>query len=61
MSTPAGDGLVGNASIRVDANTDPAILALAGFSRDAQGRIRDVRDRFVAEGTIINRSLTTAS
>ncbi|GKQ35201.1 hypothetical protein [Streptomyces sp. A012304] len=61
MSTPAGDGLVGNASIRVDANTDPAILALAGFSRDAQGRIRDVRGRFVAEGTIINRSLTTAA
>jgi hypothetical protein len=62
MSTPAGDGgLVGNATIRVDANTDPATLALARFSRDAQGRIRDVRGRFVAEGTIINRSLVTAA
>ena len=61
MSTPAGDGLIGNASIRVDADTDPAILALNGFSRDAQGRIRDVRGRFVADGTVITRSLTTAA
>jgi phage-related protein len=61
MSSPAGDGLVGDASIRVDANTDPAVLALARFSRDAQGRIRDVRGRFVADGTIINRSLISAA
>lgn len=62
MSTPAGgDGLVGRATIRVDADTDPAILALNGFSRDAQGRIRDVRGRFVADGTVITRSLTTAA
>lgn len=61
MSTPAGDDLVGAATIRVDANTDPATLALLRFSRDAQGRIRDVRGRFVAEGTLINRSLVTAS
>lgn len=62
MSTPAGgDGLIGAATIRVDANTDPAILALNGFSRDAQGRIRDVRGRFIADGTVITRSLTTAA
>ncbi|MEV4227240.1 hypothetical protein AB0J81_09050 [Streptomyces bobili] len=61
MSTPAGGGLIGTASIRVDADTDPAILALNGFSRDAQGRIRDVRGRFVADGTVITRSLTTAA
>lgn len=61
MSTPAGDGLIGAATIRVDADTDPAILALNGFSRDAQGRIRDVRGRFVADGAVITRSLTTAA
>ncbi|MBP5870834.1 hypothetical protein F3K24_27675 [Streptomyces sp. LBUM 1485] len=61
MSTPAGDDLVGSATIRVDANTDPATLALLRFSRDAQGRIRDVRGRFVAEGTLINRSLVGAA
>lgn len=61
MSTPAGDGNVGDATITVNANTDPALLALRGFSRDAQGRIRDVRGRFVADGTVITRSLTTAA
>lgn len=61
MSTPAGDNLIGGATIRVDANTDPATLALLRFSRDAQGRIRDVRGRFVAEGALINRSLTNAA
>lgn len=61
MSTPAGDDLIGNAVIRVDANTDPATLALARFSRDAQGRVRDVRGRFVANGTIINRALINAA
>jgi phage-related protein len=61
MSTPAGDDLVGNATIRVDGDTDPALRALNQFSRDAQGRLRDVRGRFVAETTVINRSLTTAA
>jgi phage-related protein len=61
MSTPAGGGSIGDATITVNANTDPALLALNGFSRDAQGRIRDVRGRFVADGTVITRSLTTAA
>jgi phage-related protein len=59
MSTPAGDdGLVGDATIRVDGDTDPATRALARFSRDAQGRLRDVRGRFVSETQIINRTVT---
>ncbi|MBE4800025.1 hypothetical protein HW837_47960, partial [Streptomyces sp. NE06-02D] len=58
MSTPAGDGLVGDATIRVDGDTDPATRALARFSRDAQGRMRDVRGRFVSESAAINRALT---
>lgn len=59
MSTPAGDGgLVGDATIRVDGDTDPATRALAQFSRDAQGRIRDVRGRFVSESALINRTIT---
>lgn len=59
MSTPAGDGnLVGDATIRVDGDTDPATRALARFSRDAQGRLRDVRGRFVSETELINRTVT---
>lgn len=61
MSTPAGDDLVGNASIRVDADTDPAMRALRQFSRDAQVRLSDLRGRFVAESALINRSLVTAA
>lgn len=61
MSTPGGDDLVGNASIRVDADTDPAMRALRQFSRDADGRIRDVRGRFVSESALINSSLTRAA
>jgi phage-related protein len=57
VSTPAGGELVGSAEIRVDADTDPAIRALSQFSRDAQGRIRDVRGRFASESVLINRSL----
>src|SRR3989304_145551 len=57
MSPPAGGGSIGDATITVNANTDPAILALNGFSRDAQGRIRDVRGRFIADGPVIPRSL----
>jgi phage-related protein len=58
MSTPAGDDLVGNATVRVDGDTDPATRALARFSRDAQGRLRDVRGRFVSETELINRTVT---
>lgn len=58
MSTPAGDDLVGNATIRVDGDTDPATRALQRFSRDAQGRLRDVRGRFVSESALINRTIT---
>ncbi|MDX2943311.1 phage tail protein [Streptomyces caniscabiei] len=62
MSTPAGDGgLVGDATIRVDGDTDPAMRALARFSRDVNGRLRDVNGRFAAAGADINRSLTQAA
>lgn len=62
MSTPAGDGgLVGDATIRVDGDTDPAMRALRQFSRDANGQLRDVRGRFVSESALINRSLTNAA
>ncbi|MCX4973155.1 hypothetical protein [Streptomyces sp. NBC_00620] len=47
MSTPAG-GVVGDASIRVTADTTDADRAMRDFSRDAQGRLRDVRGRFVS-------------
>lgn len=57
MTTPAGGELVGTAEIRVDADTDPATRALAQFSRDAQGRLRDLRGRFASESNLINRSL----
>lgn len=60
MTTPAGGELVGTAEVRVDADSDPAARALGQFSRDAQGRIRDVRGRFVSESAAINRSLTEA-
>ncbi len=53
MSTP----VIGNAEIEVDANTDPADRALREFSRDTQGRLRDVRGRFVSESRLINGAL----
>ena len=53
MTTPAGDGHIGDATITVNANTTPALLALRGFSRDAEGRLRDVRGRFVSESSLI--------
>lgn len=61
MSTPAGGGVIGDATIRVTADTTPADLALRGFSRDAQGRIRDVRGRFVSESRLINNSLNSVT
>jgi phage-related protein len=57
MSTPAGDDLVGDATIRVDGDTDPAMRALQQFSRDTQGRLRDLRGRFASESQAINRQL----
>lgn len=56
MSTP-----IGEANIQVDADTDPAMRALREFSRDAQGRLRDVRSRFVTEGNAISESLTRST
>lgn len=61
MSTPAGDDLLGNANIRINADTDPAIRALGRLSRDAQGRIRDIRGRFVSEADLIRLGLTNAA
>lgn len=61
MSTPAGDGHVGDATITVNANTTPALIALRQFSRSADGRLRDLRGRFVSESNLMNRSLTSAA
>ncbi|MDW8805613.1 hypothetical protein P1P68_12675 [Streptomyces scabiei] len=60
MSTPAGDGLVGDASIRVDADTDPAARALARFSRNAQTRFRAVQ-RSLTDVNREVRALRTAT
>lgn len=60
MSTPSG-GLIGDATINVNANTDPAQRALRDFSRDAQGRLRDVRGRFVSESNLINTAFNRAA
>lgn len=59
MSTPAG--LVGDATINVNANTDPAQRALRDFSRDVNGRLRDVRGRFVSESNLINTAFNRAA
>lgn len=56
MATP-----IGEAEITVDADTDPAERALREFSRDAQGRLRDIRGRFVSESRAINGSLDSIS
>ena len=61
MSTPAGDDLIGNANIRITADTDPAIRALGRLSRDADGRIRDIRGRFVSESTLMRLGLVNAA
>lgn len=59
MSTPAGDGSIGNATITVNANTTAAALAIRGLTRDANGNLRDMRGRFVSESRLINNSLNT--
>ncbi|KUL26618.1 hypothetical protein [Streptomyces regalis] len=60
MTTPTG-GNIGDATVTVNANTTAALRDLNQFSRDAQGRIRDVRGRFVSEGRLINGTLTTVT
>lgn len=59
MSTPAGDGQIGDATITVTANTTAAALAIRGLTRDANGNLRDMRGRFVSESRLINNSLNT--
>ncbi|MEU9323185.1 hypothetical protein AB0D91_05135 [Streptomyces canus] len=53
--------LVGDAHINVNANTDPASRALRDFSRTADGRLRDVRGRFVSESRLINTAFNRAA
>ncbi|MEH0543011.1 hypothetical protein QA802_07980 [Streptomyces sp. B21-105] len=60
MTTP-GSGVIGDATIRVTADTTPAALALRGLTRDANGQLRDLRGRFVSETRLINNSLTTVT
>jgi trimeric autotransporter adhesin len=60
MSTPAGN-LVGDATINVNANTDPAAAALRRFTRDANGHLRDMRGRFVSESNLINTAFNRAA
>jgi hypothetical protein len=60
MSTPAG-GLIGDATINVNANTTAAMLAIRGLTRDANGQLRDLSGRFVSESRIINGSFNRAA
>lgn len=60
MTTPAG-GHLGSATIVVTADTTAAALAIRGLTRDANGRLRDLRGRFVSESRAINRSLNTVA
>lgn len=61
MSTPAGDGHIGDATINVNANTTAAALAIRGLTRDANGQLRDLRGRFVSESRLINNSLNSVT
>jgi len=61
MTTPGPGGVIGDASIRVTADTTPAALALRGLTRDANGQLRDLRGRFVSETRLINRSVNTTA
>ncbi|WP_329336065.1 hypothetical protein OG252_13030 [Streptomyces sp. NBC_01352] len=56
MSTPVGD-----AHVNVNANTDPASRALRDFSRAADGRLRDMRGRFVSESRLIGTAFNRAA
>jgi hypothetical protein len=60
MSTPAG-GLIGDATINVNANTTAAMLAIRGLTRDANGQLRDLSGRFVSESRLINGSFNRAA
>lgn len=59
MTTPSEN--IGEATIEVDADTDPASRALREFSRDVNGRLHDIRGRFASESALIGRSLTDAA
>lgn len=60
MSTPGGE-LIGSAEIDVDMDVSPAQHALRQLSRDANGRLRDVQERFVSAGESISGSLQGAN
>ncbi|MDX3314630.1 hypothetical protein P1S61_37385, partial [Streptomyces sp. ME08-AFT2] len=60
MTTPDG-GVIGDASIRVTADTTPAALALRGLTRDADRQLRSLRGRFGSETRLINNNLTTVT
>lgn len=53
--------LLGEARIDVNANTDPAARALRDFTRDANGRLRDMRGRFVSESNLIGSAFNRAA
>ncbi|GAA3852569.1 hypothetical protein GCM10023084_03500 [Streptomyces lacrimifluminis] len=60
MSTPAG-GLIGDATINVNANTTAARGELDRFARHADGRLRDVSGRFVSESRLIGTAFNRAA
>lgn len=60
MSTPAG-GLIGDAHINVNANTTAARGELDRFARHADGRLRDVRGRFISESRLIGTAFNRAA
>lgn len=60
MSTPAGN-LVGDATINVNANTAGARGELDRFARHADGRLRDVRGRFISESRLIGTAFNRAA
>jgi trimeric autotransporter adhesin len=60
MTTPAG-GLIGDATINVNANTTAAALALRGLTRDANGQLRDLRGRYVSESRLMGNAFNRAA
>jgi trimeric autotransporter adhesin len=53
--------LLGDATINVNANTAAATAAINRLSRDANGRLRDMRGRFVSESRLINTAFNRAA
>jgi hypothetical protein len=53
--------LLGDATINVNANTAAATAAINQLSRDANGRLRDMRGRFVSESNLINGAFNRAA